>query len=65
MAPPTSRKRWHIQVSKMNEIAVCILHGELLGLVAEFATEPPRHIIKLAIHPGNPGLNTRARDVLV
>lgn len=49
----------------MNEIAVCILHGELLGLVAEFATEPPRHIIKLAIHPGNPGLNTRARDVLV
>jgi hypothetical protein len=48
----------------VNEICVCILPGNRLGLVAEIAAEPPRHIIKLAVHPGTPGLNTRARDVL-
>jgi hypothetical protein len=51
-------------VSKVNEIGVCILPGNRLGLVAEIAAEPPRHIVKLANHLGHPGLNTRARDVL-
>ena len=56
-------KIWY-QVSKVAEIAVCPLRGIRLGLVAEIAAEPPRNIVKLAVHPGHPGLNTRARDVL-
>jgi hypothetical protein len=51
-------------VSKVAEIAVCTLRGIRLGLVAEIAAEPPRNIVELAVHPGQPGLNTRARDVL-
>ena len=27
--------------TKVNEIVVCIFHGKLLGLLADFATEPP------------------------
>ncbi len=41
IAPPTSRKRKHIRLPKVNEIVVCIFHGKLLGLLADFATERP------------------------
>ncbi len=41
IAPPTARKRQHVWLWKVTRVLVGTLHGDPLGLLADFAIEQP------------------------